>query len=178
VYDAALRGETIEVPSIIYRDPKNPDKGISRVCVRSLEEFFRKVIVDGSSAVTYRRGGAGTINPEPLVQSLLAEGQRLLAATTSIHAGSDRNKKLFLIRYGRMYGSLLASVDNWSLVKPSDLDPLQCVTSPQCPHRKEWSELFEDPALAGNARDMLSAMRQACNLLKSLTAPGDSSCRS
>jgi hypothetical protein len=176
VTEAALRNETLEVPSIIYRDPQHPEKGVSRVCVRSLEEFFRKVIVDGSSAVTYRKGGASDIDPAPQIKALMAQGEKLLATSTQLYESSDQLKKMQLIQYSRMYGSLLAGVNNWSLVKPTDLSPLRCVSDPSCSYRKQWTDLFESSDTNTKAQELLSSISGACRLLKTLTTGDNTKC--
>jgi hypothetical protein len=176
VTEAALRHETLEVPSIIYRDVTHPEKGVSRVCVRSLEEFFRKVIVEGASPVTHRRGGATSIDPTPQIKSLMDQGQKILDAGNALHTSVADAKKLQLIQYARMYGSLLASSSNWSLVKPSDLSPLRCITAQSCPYKKQWTVLFENAATAPFAQNLAGSLTKACNSLKTLTIGDTTPC--
>lgn len=176
LYEATLRGEAILLPSIVYRDPQQPEKGISRVCVRSLEEFFRKLIVAGSTAVTFRKGGATSIDPEPQVKALMAEGAKLLEASNALHQSFDAAKHMQLVQYSRMYGGLLGDANNWLLVKPSDLAPLRCISNQSCPYRRQWSTLFSGSTTYSHAQDLLDTLVKACRILGVLTADTTTAC--
>jgi hypothetical protein len=172
--DAVLTSDSPEISAIVYREPNAPEKGLSRICVRSLEEFFRKLVADGSEAVTYRKKLTSSDPGNRAVADLLKEGAKLFKSSDDLYA-DDSFKKLNLVQYGRMYGSLLSSAENWNLVRLQDLASLRCARS-DCAYYTEWKLLLGDRESRDRAQELMNSLTYACKALKVLTVDGGQTC--
>jgi hypothetical protein len=144
----------VSVSSLLYRSPET--QTISRVCVSSLEEFFRKLGSPQANAITDVSGGVQEVDPQlAMVAVRTAATEAALLATSLDPLATKVLTKILLKRISTITRTL-QDKSNWMLIELSDLDE---VTDPQNRHREAWAELFGSPVIDNPVR-MLSLLRQ------------------
>jgi Trypsin-like peptidase domain len=166
--NSLLRSEIITSPGLIYR--RDQGTGVTLVCTKSLEEYFRKLVADGTSALTYRSGGATGVNPPALVKELNAESVQVLKGAKELQSLVG-NRELAVLKYAKFYSQLTTNIDSWMIVEERDIKPLICVTGGSCPFARDWTLLFTEHG--EESQTLLRGLRRIAELLKALTVNGN-----